>query len=321
VLCESGLDSPDGLRPGLSVVVPVLNAERNLGELAHRLRTVLSAMGVDYEFIFVDDGSLDGSWILIDRLAQADKAVRGFRMMRNYGQHNALLCGIREARFSVTVTMDDDLQNPPEEIPKLMAAFDDSLDVVYGAADIEMHGLLRNLASQITKIALLKAMGAQTARHVSAFRAFRTEVRRAFENYSGPYVSIDVLLTWGAGRFGMVRVKHAPRLRGVSNYTVWKLLQHAMNMMTGFTTIPLQMATLMGLSLTIFGFLVFCLVLTRYLLEGDVAPGFPFLACIIAIFSGAQLFALGIFGEYLARIHLRTMDRPSYSVRSTTDVV
>lgn len=315
---EPGLDSSSGLKPGLSVVVPVLNAERNLCELTQRLKAVLCAMGGDYEVILIDDGSHDGSWSLIDRLASADKGIKGLRMMRNYGQHNALLCGLREAKFSITVTMDDDLQNPPEEIPKLLAALDGNLDVVYGAPHKETHGVLRDLASQITKIALLKAMGARTARHVSAFRAFRTEVRQAFGDYRGPYVSLDVLLTWGAGRFGMVRVEHAPRVRGTSNYTVWKLLQHAMNMMTGFTTIPLQWATVMGLSFTVFGFLVLCLVLVRYLLEGDVAPGFPFLACLIAIFSGAQLFALGIFGEYLARIHLRTMDRPSYSVRSTT---
>jgi glycosyltransferase involved in cell wall biosynthesis len=316
---EDRLACSSGLLPGLSIVVPVFNAELNLPELMERLKNVLSTLDGDHEVIFVDDNSRDGSWRIISQLAKTDDTVRGFLMMRNYGQHNALLCGIREVRFGVTVTMDDDLQNPPEEIPRLLAKLDEGLDVVYGAPQQETHGMLRDLASQITKVALQKAMGANTARHVSAFRAFRTEVRKAFENYQGPHVSIDVLLTWGTTKFGMLRVQHAPRIRGESNYTVRKLLQHAMNMITGFTTIPLQLATWIGLVFTGFGFLVLCFVLVRYWLTGDVAPGFPFLASLIVIFSGAQLFALGIFGEYLARIHLRTMDRPSYSVRTATN--
>jgi glycosyltransferase involved in cell wall biosynthesis len=316
---KDGFASSSGLLPGLSIVIPVFNAELNLPELTERLKSVLRTLDGDHEVIFVDDNSQDGSWRVISQLAKTDDTVRGFLMMRNYGQHNALLCGIREVRFSVTVTMDDDLQNPPEEIPRLLAKLDEGLDVVYGAPQQETHGMLRDLASQITKIALQKAMGSNTARHVSAFRAFRTEVRQAFDNYRGPHVSIDVLLTWGTANFGMLRVQHAPRIRGTSNYTVRKLLQHAMNMITGFTTIPLQLATWIGLVFTGFGFLVLCFVLVRYWIRGDVAPGFPFLASLIVIFSGAQLFALGIFGEYLARIHLRTMDRPSYSVRTATD--
>jgi len=299
-------------------VIPVFNAELNLPELSARLKNVLNALGGDHEILFVDDGSRDESWQLITRLAQTDKAIRGFRMMRNYGQHNALLCGIREAKFDTTVTMDDDLQHPPEEIPMILAQLKD-FDVVYGAPQQQTHGVFRNLASQITKLALQKTMGSETARHISAFRVLRTELRRGFETYHGPYVSIDVLLTWGTKNFGVLRVRHAARVRGASNYSVRKLLQHAMNMITGFTTIPLQLATWIGLAFTAFGFLVLCYVVTRYLIQGDVAPGFPFLASLIVIFSGAQLLALGVLGEYLARIHLRVMDRPSYSIRTTTD--
>ena len=244
-----------------------------------------------------------------------DPRVRGLQLSRNYGQHNALLCGIRAARHELVVTVDDDLQNPPEEIPKLLAVLAQGYDVVYGAPEHERHGFLRDRASQITKIALQSAMGAETARHVSAFRAFRTALRDAFDRYQSPFVSIDVLLTWGTTRFAHLKVRHDPRTVGASNYTVRKLITHAMNMMTGFTTIPLQLASMAGFAFSLFGLAILAYVLANFFLRGHTVPGFAFLASIVAIFSGVQLFALGIIGEYLARMHLRTMDRPPYLVR------
>ena len=238
--------------------------------------------------------------------------------MRNFGQHNALLCGIRVARHGVIVTIDDDLQTPPDEVPRLLAQLEQGYDVVYGTPEKEAHGFLRNMASRITKLALQSAVGAETARKVSAFRAFRTHLREAFSNYSGPYVSIDVLLTWGTKKFSAIPVRNDPRTIGVSHYTFGKLVAHAMNMMTGFSTVPLQIASITGFVFTFFGFAILLYVMGRYLIQGSPVPGFPFLASVIAIFSGAQLFALGIIGEYLARMHFRMMDRPSYAVRSTT---
>jgi undecaprenyl-phosphate 4-deoxy-4-formamido-L-arabinose transferase len=235
-------------------------------------------------------------------------------LMRNYGQHNALLCGIRAARGEVIVTMDDDLQHPPEEIPRLLSKLNEGFDVVYGTPEREQHGLLRDMASRITKIALQGAMGAKTARSVSAFRAFRTRTRAAFTTYQSPFVSIDVLLTWATTRFTAVAVPHHPRRAGQSQYTLRKLITHALNMMTGFSTLPLQVASVMGFGLTFFGVLVLAYVIGRYIWEGGSVPGFPFLASIIAIFSGAQLFSLGIIGEYLARMHFRMMERPPYVV-------
>jgi hypothetical protein len=160
-------------------------------------------------------------------------------------------------------------------------------------------------------------MSAQTARNVSAFRAFRSQLRDAFANYQGPFVSVDVLLTWGTTRFAAVPTQHHPRQAGASNYTFRKLVVHALNMMTGFSTLPLQIASVMGFGLTLFGVGVLVYVLGRYLLQGSPVAGFPFLASIVAVFSGAQLFALGIIGEYLARMHFRLMDRPAYAVRET----
>ncbi len=302
----------------LSIVIPVYNSALILPDLVQRLAVVLPTLAGAYEVLLVNDGSRDDSWEAIVALTQHYSWVAGINLMRNYGQHNALLCGIRAARYERIVTMDDDLQHPPEELAKLLAPLDQGYDVVYGTPQQEQHGLWRNLASQFTKLALQGAMGATTARQVSALRAFRTQIRDAFQSYSGPFVSIDVLLTWGTVRFTSVPIPHVARKVGVSNYTLRKLVVHALNMMTGFSTVPLQIASLIGFAFTLLGLLVLLYVLIRYLIQGGSVPGFPFLASIIAIFSGAQMFALGIIGEYLARIHFRTMDRPPYAVRTAT---
>jgi glycosyltransferase involved in cell wall biosynthesis len=305
----------DVIKPSISVVVPVYNSELTLLRLVERLLSVLSVLAHDYELVLVNDGSRDQSWRVIQRIARENKWVRGINLMRNYGQHNAILCGIRAARFDILVTMDDDLQHPPEEIHKLLAKLDEGFEVVYGYPEHQQHGQLRDIASGLTKLALQKSMGAETARHVSAFRAFRTQARDAFASYHSPFVSIDVVLTWATTRFVAIKVRHDPRQAGVSNYTFGMLFRHAMNMMTGFSTLPLQLANLMGFLCTGFGGLVLVFVVGRYLLYGTTAQGFPFLASIIAIFSGAQLLALGIIGEYLARMHFRMMERPTYTIR------
>jgi undecaprenyl-phosphate 4-deoxy-4-formamido-L-arabinose transferase len=177
---------------------------------------------------------------------------------------------------------------------------------------------MRNLASRVTKLVLRTAMGARTASSVSGFRAMRADVRVAFAGYSAMLVNLDVLLTWGASRFDTVAVEHEPRRVGRSNYTFRRLVQHTFNMMTGFSTLPLQLATTVGFLFTLFGIGVLVFVLGRYVLQGVAVQGFTFLASIIAIFSGAQLFALGIFGEYLARVFHRSTGQPSYTIRERT---
>jgi glycosyltransferase involved in cell wall biosynthesis len=299
----------------ISVVVPVYNSAGSLPELIQRLQVVLLALTDTFEVILVNDGSRDGSWQVITALVAQFAFVRGIDLMRNYGQHNALLAGIRQASYNLIVTLDDDLQNPPEEIPTLISKLNEGYDVVYGAPQQEQHGLWRDLASQITKLALQASMGVETARKVSAFRVFRTQVRDAFADYRSPLLSIDVLLTWGTTRFAYIPVRHAPRTIGLSNYTFRKLVRHALNMVTGFSTLPLQIASLIGFGFTLFGLGVLAYVVGRYLIQGSPVQGFPFLASVIAIFSGAQLFALGIIGEYLARIHMRMMEKPTYSLR------
>jgi undecaprenyl-phosphate 4-deoxy-4-formamido-L-arabinose transferase len=308
----------DVLPGGFSVLIPVYNSAPIIPKLIDRLSVVLNSLKSPFEVILVNDASPDNSWEVILGLAQRHDWVRGVCLMRNYGQHNALLAGLRTAQFDTAITLDDDLQHPPEEIPRLITKLNEGFDVVYGSPETETHGFLRNISSVVTKIALQTAMGAESARHASAFRALRTDLRRAFPTHFSPFVSLDVLLTWGTTKFASVRVKHEERMFGRSNYTVGKLIRHAMNMITGFSVLPLQLASLTGFTFSLCGLGILGYVLLRFAFYGSSVAGFPFLASIIAIFSGAQLFALGVLGEYLARMHFRLMEKPSYTIRATT---
>jgi glycosyltransferase involved in cell wall biosynthesis len=299
----------------ISVIVPVYNGAATVAELVARLDSVLSAIAGRFELVLVNDGSSDDSWAVLEELTRSHHSVVAINLMRNYGQHNALLCGIRAAGCELVVTLDDDLQHPPEEIPKLIDKLSDGYDVVYGTPDQQQHGFWRNLASHVSKWVLQGTMGAEVARKVSAYRAFRLSLRDAFAHYSAPFVCIDVLLTWGTSRFAAIPVRHEPRRTGASGYSFRRLVVHALTMMTGFSTLPLQLASIIGFAFTLLGVALLIFVLGRYWVQGGSVPGFPFLASVIVIFSGAQLFALGIIGEYLARMHFRMMDRPSYAIQ------
>src|SRR5215213_2504523 len=167
----------------LSIVVPVYKGETLIEPLVAQLSKTLPAFTEKYEIILVNDGSPDNSWLLIQELARTYPWVRGIRMMRNYGQHNATLCGVRAACYEVVITMDQDLQHPPEEIPLLLAKLEEGYDVVYGAPRKLPQGLIRNLLTANIKRLLANVMGVPSVKNISAFRAFRTELRSAFANF------------------------------------------------------------------------------------------------------------------------------------------
>jgi undecaprenyl-phosphate 4-deoxy-4-formamido-L-arabinose transferase len=303
----------------LSIVIPVYNSASILPKLLARLHPVLVRRGVPFEIVLVCDGSPDDSWEEISRLSDQWPEVRGIELMRNYGQHNALLCGIRAAKHSVIVTIDDDLQHPPEEIPAVLDRLAEGFDLVYGTPAEEKHGWTRDAASVTVKLALKQILGVEAAREVSAFRAFRTPLRDAFAAYGSPHVMIDVLLSWATVRCSSVKVRHEERKEGRSGYTYRRLIRHAVNLTVGFSTTPLRLANLLGFVVTLLGLAILVYVGGCYMVQGSSVPGFTFLACLIAIFSGVQLLCLGIIGEYLARIYTRMMDRPAYTVRSRVE--
>lgn len=302
--------------PTISVVIPCYYSGANLPEVVSALHSCLPEIAAEYEILLVNDGSTDDTWPQIQRACEADARVVGINLMRNFGQHNALLAGINAAKHEFIVTMDDDLQHPPAEIPLLLARLDEA-DVVYGVPKSEQHGWWRDLSSIAAKFMLERLLDVSFASDTSAFRAFRREIVRAFSTYVGPFVDIDALLIWGTRRIAAVEVRHAPRKHGSSNYSFSKLVRHAINMATAYSGLPLRFASMVGFVFTLFGIFSFGYVVRQYVIHGVVAQGFTFLASIISIFAGAQLFSIGILGEYLARVHFRTMGYPSVVVRQT----
>ncbi|MCB1775978.1 MAG: glycosyltransferase family 2 protein [Candidatus Competibacteraceae bacterium] len=223
---------------GLSVIIPVYNSAAMLPELIERLNRVFARDAFPVELILVNDGSEDDSWRVIVGLAQRFEGVRGVNLARNFGQHSALLCGIRQARHAISVTLDDDLQHPPEEIPKLLRALQDDVDVVYGLPMHRRHTAWRVAASWIM-VQIARAGGPGGAYRPSAFRAFRTRLRDKFIDVGVNRVAIDALLGQNTTHFTTVEVEHHPRFAGHSRYDLRRLIRLAVDNIMAFGLLPL----------------------------------------------------------------------------------
>ena len=302
-------------RSGISVVIPCYRTPGTLDRVCEQLLEHVAPLADELELVLVDDGSPDDTWERIVEVVEAYDWVRGLRLSRNYGQHNALLAGLRAASHPIVVTMDDDLQNPPNEVPRLVAALTDDVDLVYGTPVAETQSAFRNLASVGTKRVMSRLLGPEVNAKMSAFRVFRRRLLGGSELTNDPYVSIDVLLSWATTKVAVIEVEFDRREAGTSGYTLTKLIRHAFNMVTGYSTRPLRMVSALGFVISAFGFLLLVYVLARFAIEPTDVEGFTFLATAISLFSGVQLLSLGVVGEYLARMHFRTMGRPAYAVR------
>ena len=307
-----------GVSRDVSVVIPTYRSPQTLQRLVERIRAS-SWFTSDSEIVLVDDGNLDSTWRVIRELARHNRQVHGIRLGRNSGQHAALLAGVRQAKKSIIVTLDDDLQNPPEEVPHVLAALTDDVDVVYGLPKQAKQSAWRNISSVTSKWLMRYTLGFLRATEISPFRAFRTNLRDSFDRDLGPGVSLDAVLNWATTRFGSVEVRHDSRADGQSNYNFRKLLRFMLDTATGYSTVPLRLATSLGLATVTLSLGVLLWVLGRPLLTGESVPGFPFLAATIAIFSGVQLIVLGVLGQYIGRMHFRVMNKPTYTIADRTD--
>ena len=299
----------------VSVVIPCYRSRDTIPELVDRLHAVLAKEVEDYEIILVVDGSPDDTYAVARSLELASRRVRAILLRRNYGQHNALLAGILRARHEVIVTMDDDLQHLPEQLPTLLAPLDDPLvDLVYGVPVNEEHGVARSLASRAVKRALAMS-GVANARDVSALRAFRTELREGFAHVNDTFASVDVMLSWTTTGVRRQPLAMAKRAVGRSSYSLSRLMRHAATMVTGYSAVPLKLVTWLGVACGALGLGLLAVVLYRFATGGTTVAGFTTLASMVALFSGAQMLSLGILGEYVGRIHFRGMQQPTFLVR------
>jgi undecaprenyl-phosphate 4-deoxy-4-formamido-L-arabinose transferase len=307
--------SPALLTEGISAVVPVYNGQSSLPELVDRLESVLPATSPGYEVILVDDGSADSSWEVIGQLAAKHPALRAIRLRRNYGQENAVLAGVRAARYATTVTLDDDLQDRPEEIPSLVSALTPRVDAVYGMPMSVPQSATRRVLTRVGKAFVRRSTGERSVAGSgsSTFRAFRTSLRDASAAYVGPFASVDVFLTWGTSRFASVPVQRDQRRYGRSNYSKRMLLSFAWDLMTGFSSRPIQIISGIGFLLAFGGLGVFVWAVIAAVVHGGT-PGLSLLTTVLLILSSIQLIAIGVSAQYLARMHFQLMNKPTYLI-------
>lgn len=302
---------------GLSVVIPVYRSGQGLRKLYHELKEEMDKLDQPWELVLVEDCGGDDSWRIIEQLVAENQNIFGVQLMRNFGQHNAILAGVGQARYDKVVTMDDDLQHPPSEIPKLLQALGKDVDLVYGSPENTGHTFFRDFTSRVAKGILKRITGFTSLKELSAFRCFRTDLRKGFHSFQAPKVNLDVLLSWCTQRIASVQTIHRAREHGKSNYNFYRLFQHMLNMLTGFSVLPLKVAILSGLAMTCLGAVVFVFLLARYLIFGSTVQGFTFLASTIILFSGVQTFCIGLIGEYLGRVFYSTIGKPYYVIRNT----
>lgn len=296
----------------VSVVVPVFNSHDTLADLADEIARSLDGVVGEYEIVLVDDGSVDDSWQVIQRLGDQVPQVRGIRLARNYGEQNAVLCGVRAARHEVVVTIDDDLQQPPSEIPALLEALEPGVDLVYGVAERYQHGLGRRTATALTKWTLEHVFRVPRATGVTSFRAFRTELRRAVEGSPGPMFSIDGFLMSTTTSVREVVVRHDARRSGRTRYSLAMFVAHTMNMITGSAVSPLLFAWILGALCIAAGVLGVVAVLVLGVIRGGSLALDWLLVWLAAGLLGGILAALALLGEYAARILGQLSGRPAY---------
>jgi len=300
-------------RPEYSVVVPVYNAEETLEELVSRLAQIFAKLDETYELVFIDDNSKDRSWEILRSLRERHPGIRCYQLMRNYGQQNATMCGFRQAKGRYIITLDDDLQNPPEEIPSLITELKKGYDVVFGIYESKKHGLYRRWGSWM--INRFYAVTFKAKGRVSAFRIMHSDLAKKILEYDLNFSYINGLIAWYSDRVSRIYVQHQPRPQGRSGYTWRKLLGLSINMMTNFSLLPLQIASYVGILFASTGFIIGAYFVLKRVLFGSAVSGFTTIIVSISFFSGMILFFLGIIGEYIGRIHLNINRRPQYSIR------
>lgn len=307
--------------PGCSIVIPVYGSAVALPVIVQRCDAAFSQLGLPQaEFIFVDDNGPGDAWSVIQRLCAERPATHGVQLMRNFGQHNATMCGFAEATGNVVVTLDDDLQHPPECIPALIKALDDrQADLVYGEYELKQHAFGRNLGSSVVNWFYRTVFRLPVT--VTSFRAIRRPLVEAILRYDLNFTFIDGLLAWNTQRIAMVSVPHHQRTEGRSGYTLSRLVMLAMNMFTNFSLLPLQLVSACGIFASGVGLLLGMYYLVLALFSQIVVPGYASIIVAVLVMGGLQLFSLGIIGEYIGRLHLNVNRKPQYTIRSRCEGV
>lgn len=304
--------------PELSVVIPVYGSAAILPALAERLEAALGpALGPErYEVVLVHDCGPDDAWQVIESLAASRPWLRGLDLRRNAGQHNAIMAGLAVARGRFIVTMDDDLQHDPADVPRLLQALADGHDLVYAQFTQRRHALWKRAGSRFNDMVAQRLLKKPEGLYLSPFRAFVAGLRDEVLRYQGPFVYVDGLLLQSTSprRIGTITATHHARSDGQSGYSLRKSISLWLQMATSFSIVPLRLVSLAGALASLFAFLLGVLVLAQKLREPSLPLGWASLIVSILFMGGLQLLALGAIGEYTGRVLLNVNNRPQYVV-------
>jgi len=300
----------------ISVVVPVYNSSQCLPELLRRIALQLNELGKRHEVILVDDASPDDSWDVIRELAQYPQ-LTAVRLMRNRGQAFATLCGLEHARGEIVVTMDDDLQQPPEELPKLLDALesDPEIDCVFGYFEEKKHAAYRNLGSRAIRWVNARSFGLPRDVRPSSFRAMRKRLADAILQHRTLNPAIAALVCGSTRRIASVPVRHAERYAGESNYTLSKQFRLALDNICNVSMLPLRAVSLLGMGICLLSAVLVVFFLYRYFTGQIGVAGWTTVVIMISFFSGVILLSLGVIGEYIVRILREVRGAPRYVER------
>lgn len=301
----------------ISVVVPVYGGTEALPELRERLDAAMRERALSYELILVDDRGQNHAWSTIDSLCRSHPEVVGVRLSRNFGQHAATICGIAKARGEWIVTMDDDIEHPPEAIGALLDAADLDHPLVYGVFAQRTHASYRNITSELMRLCLKRAFPDMNADYTS-FRVIHASLAEQLGRFdlNRPYV--DGMLSWLTSNARAVTVPHGERRHGESTYTLRKLISHATNILVTYSHLPLRLVTYGGAALSGFSFLYLLYVIWGRLTGHITDPGYTSLMSVVLLACGIQLLILGTLGEYLGRLMGAVYKRPVYSIERTS---
>ncbi len=324
----SGLASPSQEpqpAPYISVIIPVYNEEENLEELGERLIRTLTGLGRPFEIVFVDDGSTDQSWEKIKKIHQPDPSlryspdvqIRAIQFHRNFGQHQAIFAGFQAARGQVMVTLDADLQNPPEEIPRLVAKLEEGYDTVGGWREERQDSWLRKLPSLMVNRLMSCVTGVKLRDYGCMLRAYRREVVDSINCCNESSSFIPALANLYARRVTEIPVGHAERERGRSKYNLIKLIRLNFDLMTGFSHLPIHAVGLMGIIIALLGLGFGLFLFIRRLFVGPEVEGVFTLFAILFFFVGLNTLGLALIGAYVGRIYHEVRQRPRYVIRQT----
>jgi undecaprenyl-phosphate 4-deoxy-4-formamido-L-arabinose transferase len=303
------------MTPYLSIVIPVYNEEPNIQRLFNRLYPVMQGIGKPFEIIFTDDGSRDRSLELLKGLAATYPEIRVVEFNGNFGQHMAIMAAFEISRGEIIITLDADLQNPPEEIPKLILAMEQGHDVVGSIRQHRQDSFFRKSASQLVNITTRKMTGMKMSDYGCMLRAYNRNVVDNINRCGEQTTFIPALAQTFAANPGEVEVAHAERLEGESKYSFYKLIRLNFDLMTGFSVVPLQLFALLGILTSLFAVAFAIFLLVRRFIVGSEVEGVFTLFAILFFFLGITIFGIGIVGEYVGRIYQEVRRRPRYVVR------